>query len=121
MTDHHIGTVAQFPEGEATSVSVDGIQLAIVNVDDELFAIVDNCLHKNLPLSKIGDEAVCDESLSSRKADFKLGDIDEENLTVSCPFHYMEWSLETGKSPVFDYRLPTYNVTIEGEDVYVTL
>ncbi|WP_254838518.1 Rieske (2Fe-2S) protein [Natronomonas marina] len=121
MTKHQIGTIDEFPEGKATPVSVDGIQLAIFNVDGELYAIVDNCLHKNLPLSKIGDDAVSDESLCSKKARFTLGEIDETNLTVSCPYHYMEWSLETGKSPVFDYRLPTYNVTIDEDDVFVTL
>ena len=122
MATHQIGSVDDFKEGEATPVDVNGIQIAVFNIDGEFYSIVDNCLHKNLPLSEIGNEAVCDEHLENEgKAKFTLGEIHEDDLTVACPFHYVQWSLETGKSPVFDYRLPTYPVSVEGDDVFVTL
>lgn len=126
MASTKIGTVADFPEEQATGIDVNGIQIAVFNIEGEFFAIQDNCMHKDLPLSDIGhpghvDPEAGDTPLPLIEHGEVRGEIDEGELKVKCPWHYMEWDLDSGESQVFDYCLPTYEVSVDGEDVFIEL
>lgn len=137
MSRVKIGTIDEFPEGSARKADVDGIGVAVFNVDGDLYAIQNTCIHKNLPLHPTGHprfesaELEADRREACEAADCShegeeppvrtRGKINEEELTVHCPWHYLEWDLETGENPVQDRRIATFDVEVEDRDVIVEL
>ena len=139
MVRETVGTVEEFPEGQAHRVDVDGIPIALVNIEGEFFAIQNTCIHKNLPLHPIGsprleseelqaDERAALEDCGCSAAEIEertkartRGRINEEDCTIHCPWHYLEWDLETGENPVTQRRIATFTVVVEDEDVVVEL
>ena len=47
----NIGKFADLQSGTAQQVMVDGIAVAVVRIDDEVFAIADKCSHADVSLS----------------------------------------------------------------------
>jgi nitrite reductase (NADH) small subunit len=119
MARHHIGTIDEFPADRATRVEVDNFDIAVFNIDGDLYGIQNLCPHKNLPLHVIGEEQPVSPSVSDRTQ--RKGRIDEDELSVNCPWHYLEWDLETGHNPVKNMSLPTYDIEVEGGDVYLEI
>jgi nitrite reductase/ring-hydroxylating ferredoxin subunit len=122
MSKHDIGHIGEFPEGKGTRINVRGIQIAVFNIEGELYAIQDNCTHKNLPLSLAGKERYRSKNIETENGDSQLlGNVDGEKLTVHCPWHRLEWELDTGYCPVRNEHIPTYQIEIEEEQVYVEI
>ncbi|MFM8649515.1 MAG: non-heme iron oxygenase ferredoxin subunit [Actinomycetota bacterium] len=74
-----MSVVARFDElasGSATKVMVDGVAVALVRIDDDVYAIGDVCSHANVSLSD--GEVWCDEK------------------QLECPRHGSSFSLLTG-------------------------
>lgn len=115
-----IGPVEDFPEGEATPVEVEGRLLAVFNVSGDVYALQDNCPHKNLPLSVLGDPTVRGDGGGSDDIP-TLGRIEHADRTIDCPWHNLEWDLETGESPVLNTHVPTYDVAVVDGRVVVDL
>jgi nitrite reductase (NADH) small subunit len=113
MTAHHIGSTEDFPEGKGRKVSVKGIPIAVFNLGGEFHAIQNSCVHKNGPLHLAGSPRVNQE-----EQDVSRGEIDQENLTVRCPWHSLEWDLTSGHCDVLDRTIPTFDVYVEGDKVY---
>lgn len=89
------------PEDGALGVDVRGVPIAIVRTGDEVFALHDVCTHEEVPLSE--------------------GEIDDH--TVECWLHGSCFDVRTGKptGPPATRPVRTYPVTIDGDDVYVSL
>lgn len=119
MTRHHIGTKDDFPEEKGTKVEVDNIEIAVFNIEGDLYGIQNLCPHKNLPLHVIGEERPVSPSVTDSSG--TKGRVNDEELSINCPWHYLEWDLETGHNPVKNMRIPTYDVIVEDDDVYVEL
>jgi len=86
--------------GENKVVDVDGILVALFNVDGEFFAISNTCPHRGGPLGE----------------GFLEGDV------VTCPWHGWRFNVKTGVSPVMPAaKVSCYKVKIEGNDVFVAL
>ena len=84
---------------EALQVDVEGTEVAVVRVGQEVFAIRDECSHANIPLSE--------------------GDV--EDCSIECWLHGSRFDLRTGAAinlPA-NVPVPTYPVRVEGNDVYV--
>ena len=47
----NIGKFSDFESGVAKKVKVDGVAVAVVRIDDEIFAIADKCSHADVSLS----------------------------------------------------------------------
>ena len=47
----NIGKFSEFESGVAKKVKVDGVAVAVVRIDDEIFAIADKCSHADVRLS----------------------------------------------------------------------
>ncbi|QLG29920.1 Rieske 2Fe-2S domain-containing protein (plasmid) [Halorarum halophilum] len=121
-TEHEIGDdytkVASFtdiPRGSGIGVNVNGIEIAVFNADGELLAISNRCPHQNAPLYKAGDEKINAEHTWTDTR----GGVNEEEATVSCPWHLWEMDLETGKHEVSGKCIGTFDVEISDGDVYV--
>lgn len=75
------------------------IDILILRVEDEFFAVIDECSHEELPLSK-GLVHDCE---------------------LECPYHHARFDLRTGEALSLPAVVPlkTYPVTVENGDIYI--
>ena len=94
-------TVDSVEDGGAVRVVIDGVPIAIVKSDGEIYAIHDVCSHANVSLSE--------------------GEIDEQ--TIECWLHGSRFDLVTGQPTGLPATqpVPVYPVKIDGDDVLVDL
>ena len=86
--------------GENKVVNVNGIDVALFNVDGQFFAISNTCLHRGGPLGE--------------------GFLEED--VVTCPWHGWKFNVKTGVSPVVPTaKVATYQTKVEGDDVMVAI
>lgn len=92
IEEYHVALLADLPKGAMRYVEVDGLPIALANVDGAVYAFGDSCRHQG-------------GSLSSGAL---IGD------TVACPWHGWTYSVRTGKSivPPIGLRVPTYPVRV---------
>lgn len=115
-----VGTVDEFPEGKANKVEVKGIPILIFNINGEYYGIHNTCPHKNYPMERIGEELHVGEEFREG-SEQTYGDIDEENLCISCPWHDLEWDLETGHNPVLNRSISTFDVEERDGEIFVQI
>ncbi len=100
MTNYtKVARVEEIPPGEKKTVEVDGIEVVIVNVDGEFYAVEDVCTHDGGP----------------------LGDGELEGCQLICPRHGARFDVRTGKAltlPAFE-PVATYAVKVEDGDILV--
>jgi 3-phenylpropionate/trans-cinnamate dioxygenase ferredoxin subunit len=77
--------------------------LAVVRLDDQVYALHDVCSHEKVALSE--------------------GEVDRDELTLECWKHGSAFSLETGEpcSLPATRPVPTYDVRVDGGDVVVVM
>ena len=89
--------------GEARRFDVDGCPIALVRIGDGFYAIGDTCSHADFSLSE--------------------GYVDADECTIECWKHGSAFSLSTGEPESLPATrpVPVYPVTVDGDDVLVTL
>lgn len=95
-----VAATEDLPPGESLLVELDGIRIAVFNLDGEFYAIEDVCTHDGGPL-------VEGEVLDGGQ--------------VECPRHGARFDIRTGEAlsmPAFE-PTPSYEVQVEGGDIYV--
>jgi len=96
-------------------VDVDGIEVAVFRIDEEFYAVGNFCVHQGGPL--------CEGGVSGRITASDDGwewNYDEEEKYVHCPWHGWIFDITTGKNVDADqFRVPTYDVEVEDEEVFV--
>lgn len=90
---------SQISSGTTLRVVVDGTEVLLCNVDGEIFAIEDVCTHDG-------------------------GELDQgelEGCRIMCPRHGAYFDVKTGAALTLPAILPvpTYEVHIEGDDIFV--
>lgn len=110
-----VAEVDEIPEGEGSGFDVNGIEIAVFNVDGEFYAISNRCAHQRAPLCNAGDEKINAESTWTGNR----GGVNEDSCTVSCPWHLWEWDLETGEHEASDQRIGNFDCKIVDNDVWV--
>jgi 3-phenylpropionate/trans-cinnamate dioxygenase ferredoxin subunit len=97
----HACAVADIPLGGVVAVSVDGVDVAVVRTDDDVYAIRDECSHAEIPLSE--------------------GDVDPVGCEIECWLHGSRFDLRTGEPlglPATE-PVPVYPCKIDADDVLV--
>ncbi len=96
-----VASIHDLRPGQVLFVDVEGLPIALANVDGAIYAFSDSCRHEGGPLS----------------AGLLIDD------TITCPWHGWTYNVRTGKSivPPIGLRIPTYPVRIEGEDIVVEI
>ena len=95
-----VAATEDLPPGESLLVELDGIRIAVFNLDGEFYAIEDVCTHDGGPLVE--------------------GQI-LDGGQVECPRHGARFDIRTGEAlsmPAFE-PTPSYEVQVEGGDIYV--
>jgi len=96
-----VARVDEIASGEKKIVEVDGIEVVVVNLDGEFFAIEDVCTHDGGPLGE--------------------GELDGDQLI--CPWHGARFDVRTGDAltmPAFE-PAPTYEVRVEGGEILIAV
>lgn len=91
-----VGALAEVPEGELRPFELPSGRIAIAHLENELFALGDECTHAGCSLAE--------------------GELDEERDTVVCPCHASEFDLRTGEpieGPAED-PVPVFPVRVDG-------
>ncbi len=98
---HPIAKAADVPPGSAKRFEVDGVEVLLCNVDGAFYAVEDVCTHDGGPLDQ--------------------GEL--EGCRIMCPRHGALFDVTTGAALTLPavVPLPTYPVTIDGDDVSVEL
>jgi len=96
--------VAKFSElesGTAHKVMVDGVPVAVVRIEDEVFAIADTCSHADISLS--------------------LGMVWCETKQIECIKHGSDFNLVTGQPDTFPATQPVavYSAKVVNDEVIV--
>ncbi|SDJ21013.1 3-phenylpropionate/trans-cinnamate dioxygenase ferredoxin subunit [Frankineae bacterium MT45] len=101
MTLVKVCAVDELTPGEPLRVELDELDVAIVQVADEFFAIEDVCSH----------------------ADFPLSDGGVKGCTIECDLHGSRFDLRSGKplGPPATAPVPTYAVTVTDGNIYIEL
>jgi nitrite reductase/ring-hydroxylating ferredoxin subunit len=97
-----VAAADEIPPGTLKAVEVDGRPICIANADGELYAVRDNCSHRDFPLSE--------------------GTL-HGGATIECAWHGARFDLKTGRA----IRLPaikavqTYEVVVVDGEVFVRI
>ncbi len=99
MAFETVAKVSDTPPGTISVHEVDGVRIALCNVNGRFYAIDDVCTHDGGPLDQ--------------------GDL-EGNL-VECPRHGAKFDVTTGRPMTLPAVVPvkTYPVVVEGDDLKV--
>ena len=92
----------ELESGKAKKFAVDGVQVAVVRVEDKVYAIADTCSHANISLSE--------------------GLVWCDSLQIECFKHGSAFSLVTGKPDTLPATQPVevFNAEVINGDVIVT-
>ena len=106
--------------GERETVETDQGTVAVFNYEGELYAVSNTCLHNGGPICRGSVHEALEREITPP------GERDREYFSdrpaVACPWHGWEYYLDTGEH-VGDEAivLPTYEVVVEDNDVFVVL
>jgi 3-phenylpropionate/trans-cinnamate dioxygenase ferredoxin subunit len=102
MTLVKLARAGDIPEGEARGFTLDGREIAVVNLGGgEFRALDDICSHQHSHLSE--------------------GEVDVDFETIECPKHGSTFDLETGKPRSLPATTPVrvYKVKVEDDDILI--
>ncbi len=117
MTRHRVAETAELAsEGSRVITEVDGQEIAVFNIDGELHAVANYCVHQAGPL--------CEGDLTGRMV---VGDDgwewnwDDRETVITCPWHGWKFDVTTGRNIQDDrYAVPRYEVEVEDGSIFVT-
>ena len=98
-----LGPLDEIAPNAAKRYEVGGVPIAIVRIEDSVYALYDVCSHQNVPLSE--------------------GDVDPDELTIECWKHGSQFSLTDGEplSLPATHAVPVYDVSVDDGQIVVVL
>lgn len=110
---------AELTPGDRTIAEVNGVSVGVFNVDGEYFALLNTCGHQHGPLCEgtLLPEIEAEYTEPGAPVTEKLGD---DRDTIRCPWHGWTYDVRTGEhTGDTEERVPTFDVVVEGETVYI--
>jgi 3-phenylpropionate/trans-cinnamate dioxygenase ferredoxin subunit len=101
--EERICSVTDVPPGEARKFTLGRLEIAVVRIDDDWYAIGDVCTHQKISLSE--------------------GEVHADTREIECWKHGSSFSLETGEPSSLPATKaePVYDIRIDEDDVMVVL
>lgn len=99
MAKQRVAKVSEIAPGSTRRVLIDSLEILLCNVDGKIYAIEDVCTHDGGPLDQ--------------------GELEGES--VVCPRHGATFDVRTGDALTLPAVVPlmTFEVSVEGDDVFV--
>ncbi|MGA8474490.1 MAG: non-heme iron oxygenase ferredoxin subunit [Candidatus Cybelea sp.] len=99
MARHHVAKLSEIAPGTTRRVVLNSVEILLCNVDGKVYAIEDVCTHDGGPLDQGTLEGEC----------------------VVCPRHGATFDVRTGDALTLPAVIPlmTFDVTVQGDDVFV--
>ena len=95
-----MGKLNDLSPGKSIEKRIMARRIAVFNVGGKLYGIESDCKHM--------------------KASLQSGKV--ENEIVTCPWHSWQYDIKTGQCLTVDkFKLRTYEVEVDGDDVYIKL
>ncbi len=96
-----VAALDDLPPGTLLGVEVAGVRVCLANADGEIYAIQDNCTHRDFPLS--------------------AGEL--EDCTVECTWHGAKFDVKSGRALALPAIKPvkTYEVKVEDGQILVAV
>lgn len=100
---HRVCSIDDLPTGVARRFDVAGTSLAVVRIEEEVFALSDTCSHEDYSLSE--------------------GEVWADDCAIECPKHGSTFDLRTGEPQTLPATkaVPAFAVRVDGGDVLVEL
>jgi len=101
--------------GQRQLVEVDGVEIAVFNVDGNIYAIANKCPHQGAPMvyGTVGGTQIPSDP---QKYIYGL-----HNELVSCPVHGWEFDLKTGKTIFAPEKVSIKSYDVKEENGYIVL
>ena len=102
-TRHTVCALAEIDNGTVKRVLIGAVEIAVVRLDDKVYAIGDRCSHANVSLSE--------------------GEVHRDTRELECAKHGSAFSLETGipSSLPATQPVPVYAADVVSGDVVITI
>lgn len=110
---------SEFEDGDRELVRVNGVEVGVLRVGGEDYAIRNQCLHNCGPVAEgtVGRKLVGEFVEPGKRVE--KGDAEDE-LIISCPWHGWSYDLQSGEQLADDdLVLPTYDGVVLDDTVYV--
>ena len=121
MALHNVAKVREVKGLEPLLVNVEGIAIGIYKFNEKYCAYENICPHQGGPVCEgiVSGKAMCEVSpRGSRVREYAS----EDQMTVVCPWHGVEYDIETGSCLAFkELRLRSFKVVVDGENILVHL
>ena len=103
MTVHDLFAIEDFKTGTARKVEIDGREIALVRIEDDVYALGDTCSHDDVSLSE--------------------GFVEEDECAIECSKHGALFDLKTGEplSLPAVRPVPVYDVAVVVGRVQLTI
>ena len=103
MTAYTLFALDSMDSGTGQKVTIDGRDILLVRIDDDVYAISDTCSHADVSLAD--------------------GFVEADDCAVECPKHGASFDLKTGEALTLPAirPVPTYDVAVVDGDVVLTL
>ncbi|MFB6206413.1 MAG: Rieske (2Fe-2S) protein [Haloglomus sp.] len=114
-----VGSESEFADGDRAFVDVDGVEVGVLRVEGEYYALQNDCMHDGGPVctGETQRKLVGEFEEPGKRVNKTYT---EEECIVSCPWHGWSYDLETGEQLADDdIVLPTWEVVVEDGTVYV--
>lgn len=103
MSRARVCSFGELADDKAQRFDVEGHRLAVAKIGGKVYVIGDECSHADFSLSE--------------------GDLYATEYELECPKHGSTFDMRTGEPQCLPATapVPTYEVTVDGDDVYVEL
>lgn len=114
---YRIASTDDLADGDRIIAEVDGMEIAVFNVDGEFYALANYCVHQSGPACEGVLSGALTAEFDGDDWEYEYG---RENGVVACPWHGWEFDVETGNhlAPT-DHSIPTFDVVVENGTIYV--
>ncbi len=103
MTEYNLFSLDTIEPGSAMKVTIEGRDIALVRIDDDIYAIGDTCSHADVSLSE--------------------GFVEADDCAIECERHGALFDLKTGEALTLPAirPVPSYDVAVVDGNVVLTL
>lgn len=98
-----VASLDEVDEGEVIGVEAGGKAICLARVEDEVYAFVDKCSHRDFPLSS--------------------GEVDPDDCSITCEWHGARFDMRSGNALSLPATrpIPVFACRVENGDIFVDL